>query len=374
MPLSTSATNIFMALTLITWLVSGGFKERYKNLIGNKLALSAVSLYILICIGGLYAEVDTADIQFQLLKYSRLLFLAMAITLLQEEKWRDWGLYAFLISMLITLSLSLVSVVIPLEFVKGIANGTLDNHYVFKDHIAQNLMMSFFSLITLVKSRSQPVKLHSYIYLALAFASIIDIIFFVQGRTGIVSLVVNIFIFALFFTTPKNRKFWFSGILILGIILFFSSNNLQSRVELAISELKQHEKKELTSVGQRIEFLEKSIELIKERPLMGWGTGSYSKEFCRIAISEEWCQAGKFHPHNQFMAFGVQLGLLGILMYLVFLFSATKLVTRLTREEKVIGLGLISTLIIDSFLHAPLFLATETQFFILMLTIISAKK
>jgi O-antigen ligase len=140
-------------------------------------------------------------------------------------------------------------------------------------------------------------------------------------------------------------------------------------MKLAIDEFRQQEKKELSSVGQRVEFTNKSLILIKESPVFGWGTGSYAKEFCRVAISPEWCKAGKFHPHNQFMAFGVQLGLLGIFLYGIFLWSAANLSRQFPRPEKVIGLALVASLIVDSFLHAPLFLITEAQFFILLLAL-----
>ena len=91
---------------------------------------------------------------------------------------------------------------------------------------------------------------------------------------------------------------------------------------MAATEFQNKDSKQLTSVGQRVEFFKKSLELIKERPILGWGTGSYAQQFCRVAISVEWCQAGRFHPHNQFMAIGVQLGLLGVGVFLYFLLSA----------------------------------------------------
>jgi O-antigen ligase len=136
---------------------------------------------------------------------------------------------------------------------------------------------------------------------------------------------------------------------------------------LAATEFQNKDSKQLTSVGQRVEFFTKSLELIKEKPIFGWGTGSYAQQFCRVAISDEWCQAGKFHPHNQFMAIGVQLGLLGIGIFIYFLWSAIEIARKLDLSLKVLALGLIATLIVDSFLHAPLFLVGEAQFFIIML-------
>jgi O-antigen ligase len=369
MSLGNAPTNIFMALTLMAWVIAGGYKERFQKISGNQLAWSALALFALICVGALYSTGEISDIKYQLLKYTKLLFLVVAISLLQDKKWRDWGMNAFALAMLITLTLSLANVVSPISFVKGTAHGAVGNHYVFKDHIAQNLIMSFFAILMLVRSQVQPTKLRQYIYLLIAACSIIDIIFFVQGRTGFISLAANTTIFVVYFAPKKNRKIWFSCVLLVALALLYSSNNFNSRVKLAIDEFKQQDKKELSSIGQRVEFTNKSLALIKESPVFGFGTGSYAKEFCRIAISEEWCQAGKFHPHNQFMAFGVQLGLLGIFVYGIFLYSAANLARQFPLPEKVIGLALVATLIVDSFLHAPLFLITEAQFFTLLLAL-----
>lgn len=369
MPLGTAPTHVFMGLSLLAWLMAGGYKERFQSLSGNYFAWSALALYALLCIGVFYSTGEVAEMQYQLIKYAKLLFMLIAISLLQDKKWRDWATNAFVLAMLITLALSLISVMTPLSVVKGTAGGPSDNHFVFKDHIAQNLIMSFFALLILVKSQAQATRYRQFIYLFVAALAVIDILFFVQGRTGYISLAANIAIFIIYFTSSKRRWLWIGFALIAGIALFYSSHNFSSRMELAVTEFKQQDKKELSSVGQRVEFFKKSVELIKERPVFGWGTGSYAKEFCRVATSEEWCQAGKFHPHNQFMAFGVQLGLLGIVMYGLFLCSATKMASQFQLPEKVLGLSLIATLIVDSVLHAPLFLVTEAQFFTLLLAL-----
>lgn len=369
MPLGTAPTNILMALTLATWLMAGGYKERLSIFSDNYFPWAALSLYVLLLIGALYSTGDLHDIRFQLAKYFKLIFLLVAMSLLKDKKWRQWAFHAFALAMAITLTLSLISVLTPLSFVKGTAAGPSDNHYVFKDHIAQNLLMSFFVLLMLIRSQAAPTKKIGTLYLAVAALGIIDIVFFVQGRTGYISLAFNIFIFILFYAPSNRRLVWLAMAALTALICFHYSSNFSSRIELAVTEFNKQDAKELTSVGQRVEFTKKSLELIKERPFFGSGTGSYAKEFCRVAISPEWCEAGRHHPHNQFLAFGVQLGLMGICAYLFFLASVYKQAQRFSLPEKVLCIGLLGTMLTDSILHAPLFLVTETQFFILMLAI-----
>jgi O-antigen ligase len=367
-PIGTAPANIFCALAIIFWFAAGGYKKRFEDLKVNYLAGSTLALIFIIVIGSTYSSADFNDIYFQLTKYSKLFLILIVISLFKEKKWRDLGVNAFAASMLITLLLSLGSVFLSIPLVKGGAG----NHYVFKDHIAQNLMMSFFVILMLTKSFYETRVTVKLVYLFVAVIAAVDILFLVQGRTGYFSLLLGLLILAGFFF-PMRR--W-PVLIIAGTLcvsgVFYFSDNFSSRLNLAVLEYKNQESNELTSVGQRVEFFKKSIVLIKERPLFGWGTGAYGKEFCRVAISPEWCQAGKAHPHNQFLSFGVQFGILGIIFYLAFLGSIVKAAEKFDSADKALLIGLLGILIVDSFFHAPLFLVAEAQFFILMLGILSA--
>ncbi len=374
MPISTAATNVFMGLTLIAWLLAGGFRSRLEALRGNWFAYATVALFLLMCVGSLWSTGSREDILFQLHKYAKLLFMMPAITLMQEKKWRDRGLVAFGAAMLLTLALSLASVVWPLPFVRGTAGGPRDNHFVFRDHIAQNLMMSFFALVLLAKGQFESKARLRLIYFALGFLSIIDILFFVHGRTGYVSLALNAAVFVFFLETRRLRII---ALVVFGLIAFSAtqfSSNFNARMKLAVTEYQEQDEKKLSSVGQRVEFFKKGVQLIKERPVFGFGTGSYHKEFCRVADTQEWCLAGGFHPHNQFIAFGVQLGAVGLLAYLLYLALCVKQALALEMEARVMGAGLVATLVVDSIFHAPLFLIAEAAFFMLLFPLFMTAK
>lgn len=374
MPISTAATNVFMGLTLIAWLLAGGFRARFDTLRGNWFAYATVVLFLMMCVGSLWSTGSREDIVYQLHKYAKLLFMLPAITLMQEEKWRNRGLAAFGLAMLITLVLSLASVVWPLSFVRGTAGGPSDNHFVFRDHIAQNLMMSFFALLVAVRWQFENVQRKRALWLALAILSVIDILFFVHGRTGYVSLAFNAAVFIIFLGSTRLRIASAVVFVLIALMAVQYSNNLKNRVNLAVTEYKEQDEKKLTSVGQRVEFLKKGLLLIKERPLFGFGTGAYHKEFCRVADTQEWCLAGGFHPHNQFLAFGVQLGIAGILVYLGYLAVCVVQALKSAPQDRILGVGLVATLIADSIFHAPLFLIAEAAFFMLLFPIFMATR
>jgi O-antigen ligase len=367
MPLGTAPTFLFMALTMCFWIFSGKYTEKINTLVSNKFAQSVFIFVLIFFLGVIYSNANYEEIIYQISKYTKLFFILVGLSLIKDRKWQKLGINIFCVAMLITLLLSLTSVIFPLNFIKATFGGASNNHFVFKDHIAQNLLMSYFVLVMLVKSQETPSIVNKFISIGIAFLAIIDIVFFVQGRTGYISLAANIVLFLVYFSPRKKIGLYIALTLFISFLLFGFSKNFTSRIELAAAEFQNKDSKQLTSVGQRVEFFTKSLELIKEKPILGWGTGSYAQQFCRVAISDEWCQAGKFHPHNQFMAIGVQLGLLGIGIFIYFLWSAIEIAKKLDLSQKVLALGLIATLIVDSFLHAPLFLVSEAQFFIIML-------
>jgi O-antigen ligase len=140
-----------------------------------------------------------------------------------------------------------------------------------------------------------------------------------------------------------------------------------------VSEVESHQATGAqTSAGQRMEFARKSIELIVARPALGWGTGSYSRQYCLIARSAEWCKLGSYNPHNQFLYFGVQLGIVGILAYLLWFASVAYALRPVSRVQRALGYSALTTLFVHSLLDSPLYIVTEGTWYPLMLGILLA--
>lgn len=69
----------------------------------------------------------------------------------------------------------------------------------------------------------------------------------------------------------------------------------------------------INSSGLRLEFWQKSLEFLREAPLIGHGTGSVRGLFERAAIGKTGLAAEAVsNPHNQTLYFGIQWGSLGI--------------------------------------------------------------
>lgn len=97
-----------------------------------------------------------------------------------------------------------------------------------------------------------------------------------------------------------------------------------------------------------------------EKPWLGHGTGSFAKEYQRIAQGEPFITK---NPHNEFLMIGVQLGLIGLLVYLGFLGSQFYCARKLPDQDKWLAQGLLVSLLITSLFNTPFFDHTEGHWY-----------
>ena len=67
------------------------------------------------------------------------------------------------------------------------------------------------------------------------------------------------------------------------------------------------------SVMPRLLLWQESVEVIKEKPVFGWGTGAEREVLHPAQYGLAYLQ-GDPHPHNQWLLYGIRFGLVGILM------------------------------------------------------------
>ncbi|MFI3223197.1 MAG: O-antigen ligase family protein, partial [Methylococcaceae bacterium] len=93
---------------------------------------------------------------------------------------------------------------------------------------------------------------------------------------------------------------------------------------------------------------------------------SFAKEYERISSTET--MKAK-NPHNEFLMISVQLGAVGLFIYLGFLASQYFLSKRLPHQEKCVAQGLLLTLIITSLFNTPIMDHTEGHWFLMMIAL-----
>ena len=80
------------------------------------------------------------------------------------------------------------------------------------------------------------------------------------------------------------------------------------------------------SLSSRVKYYETAFELIKEKPLHGWGYGRKMPRKIRKKLGEKWFREKglkpfKSHCHNSYLELTLESGFLGLVAFLAFLYA-----------------------------------------------------
>jgi O-antigen ligase len=186
-----------------------------------------------------------------------------------------------------------------------------------KDYISQSAMFTICALVIMrfafdmwqTNRRQLAVMLF---VLALTFLS--NVFYVATSRTFLLVIPVLLVVFGYQAFRWKGAVSLVVGITVLAMAAWPSASSLRLRVSSFFDEIRAYQPTAVpTPAGERLEFWRKSLGFIKEAPLFGHGTGSIRDRFRRSVVGQSGMAAEvAANPHNQTLAVGIQLGLVGI--------------------------------------------------------------
>jgi O-antigen ligase len=325
-PVSTALDSILLGLLTALWILAGNYKEKWRQIKNNPLALLSLGLFALLALGLLYGESNPWDGLRYLSKYKELLLIALLIPCFQDERTRRRGLLAFALALVLTLLFSYaigIGLLPEYFFFPGLSPNLTNswNPVTFKLSITHNILMAIAAFLFAQLARRESATGIRILWGILSMLAVFNVLFMVQGRIGYLILTALWVYF--FYDTLKWKGLALAAML--GTLLFtgayLGSDTFHSRITKAASEFSQWHPNQLAavgdSVGLRMEWYRNSLEIIRDHPVFGVGTGGF-----RQAYAEKIKGTGMLpttNPHNQYLLTAIDLGLLG-LGFLLYLF------------------------------------------------------
>lgn len=357
---STSLAIIMSGILSTLWLVTGQFKYLPDTLKKCPVAAWALALLVFF-IGGLsYGSATTGEAVSMVTKYRELFFITILCSFLTKEREVNLAWKAFVVASVITLLASYL-------MDSDIINSNKQGDPSIKSRITHGIFIAFFIFYCLHKvSDGGP---YFRFYLIGVILSLYNIFFIVEGRTGQLTALALILLFAIQRFSNKGRVLTVVAVSVF-LVLFLSFSDKANRINEGFANTQAYlqPKPEQTesSMGQRYTFWKYSLKLIAEKPLLGHGTGSFAKEYQRVAVGEQFITV---NPHNEFLMIGVQLGVCGLLLYLGFLSSQFYYAGKLPDNRKWLAQGLLVLLTITSLFNTPFFDHTEGHWYACMIAL-----
>jgi O-antigen ligase len=227
--------------------------------------------------------------------------------------------------------------------------------------------------------------LYKYIY-ALNTILLVVALFFTQTLNAWIGLAVGAVIFAVLFIIymPKYRKMVVISAIALTVIA--SALVFSFKPEEAIGKLAKIGRFETFAERGRWLMWKSAVEMIKEKPVFGFGAGTYRVRFteyeARLLKTKEF--TGYTHiitkdAHNDYLQIGSELGLAGLLLLLLFtgsvIFGAVRNLSKEENDKIIIHIGLLCALIafsVHMFFNFPLKIAPSAVLFFLFLGLLAS--
>lgn len=351
--ISPTLNGLLFVAALLT-LFSGNIREKWKMIIQNKMYYFVFLLTGLFFLGALY---NTHGFIIGLKGFYKYLIHFTIMTLLLplfiDAKWRRWAINLLIASTL------LISVVLYWPFI-----GINVNHTIAS--IEFSVLLAFTTYLLLHKLCEQKIQIYRMIDAALILYFFYAVYFLNYERTGMLVLLILLCLFT------WQRLQW-QGLLLglltvtaLVTILWSTSSTFHSRVSKGIHELMNYSHSYKSSLGLRIYFAQQSLHLIKQHPI-GLGTGLFTKGSDSIHHHRKnigtTLNNYRLNPENTYFHIALQIGWLGLLVFIGLLIMQYYETRYLPPSEKYLTQGLIITLIVSSFFIIAFYLNRTAVFY-----------
>lgn len=378
-PISVALDNLLLLLSGILFVPWGAGKywEICKT---NPVARASIALFVMLMIGVAYGQAPLSDGIGILGKYIDLAYIPIFMILFRDENIRRAALNAFLVVMTSTLILSLLvgcGLIPRAEWM----NQQAGEPVIFHGYIAQNFLMAFTAFLFFLKFKEPKNTRAGLVYLSLAVISSYNVLFMVTARTGplvLFGLTVYLALALQMGRTKLDIKKLSVAIAVtlLAILLTYQlSPKFHGRIVLMTKEVKEWDSQqppnETSSIGLRLRFYYETLQIIAANPLIGVGTGGFSKAFSgrigeRGSVSSE-------NPHNGYLLITTQIGLIGLALLLYLFCTMWKSALHIENYfERNAGIGLVISVALDCLVNSPLLDHTEGIFFAFMSALLFA--
>ena len=362
--ISTAATNIFLILTITTTVIIFLRKRNYQIFFDEKIIKYSLLIYILLILSVFYTIGEHYEVTNLLKKYIKFLYIPIIFYYISIFKNENLIANYFIKGSCLILFLSYLKYFSVLDFqgfyafLDNLNIATIkskiifDKTGVFQNYLTQGIIFSFLSFISFVFAR----KSGSFLLYIISVLSFINIMFLNDSRTAyILVLTLLAIILIKYLKINKFLSLIGTACICLTITLTNIGDNFYERVIRINTDIEMMANNNFdSSLGKRYLWLQSGFNNIKSKPIFGYGVGSYKSKINEYISSNNINIDSSLvvtnNPHNEFVSLSSQIGLFGLLFFIMFLISLFKY-----RENNFIVYGVFTTVVISSLFNSAFY-------------------
>ena len=303
------------------WAISGEALRSLRSSLRHPLGIALLIFLAIAAIAMLYSPAPWEDRWHAFWGWRRFGYAVVLLGFFASGNWKKHFLAAYLAVACIGLLASYLAVfgLVPSRTV--VLGGVELHGVVLQNHGTQGIVFSLalLCLAHFAKSASARVR-WGLLVAAVLFA--VNVLYITPGRSGYAAFLVAAFVSAAMLFGWRRIHIWLSIGILVGAATFMTATQLRDRMLQGIDEISRADSSAaLTSMGTRILFYRTTLELIRERPIFGYGTGSFGKVYSELVAQRynDWRATPSTDPHSQYLFIAMELGVVGLAAFLAVL-------------------------------------------------------
>lgn len=318
-----SLAKILLFVCGVAYLVTNHFHKRTDIALSSAwtpkvVLISVVAFFISLA----WTGVDLEIALLALVKHAKLLEILLLVSLIRTAREARIGIFAFAAGQTFVLLNSwLLAAGVPIPW----TTDPIGKYVVFSTYLDQSIM---FATTAGVLWHLQTVYLWPrWLSAILGTAALVNVFLLLGGRTGYL-VAIAVLSLAITWALPKRLRLaaLIATPLVLVLGLYLGSSQVQGRLSKIAVESQSYAQQVETdsSSGWRINAWSRSVQAITESPWYGYGVGSWAITVKRLqgtSGSKIFGAGNASNPHQEYLLWGVEMGVAGTFLFLFFIFS-----------------------------------------------------
>jgi O-antigen ligase len=324
LPIAWISLAKFLLFTFgLVYLIGNHWSKRNNSILAQLWTTKIVLVIVIaFAVSLLWTEADTEAALSSYVKHAKLMGLLLIVSLIRTEREARIGIVAYATGQgFLLLSSWLMFLGVPLPWSADDAT----KYVVFSTYLDQSIMFATAASIFwhLRTARLWP----KWTGILLAALALINVLLLLEGRTGYLVALTSLSL-GVMWAMPRRLRLatLVATPLIVLVALSLGSAQVQQRVTKIIDESQDYAKTQHGSVesstGWRLNAWHRSLQAINEKPWIGHGVGAWTpaaKRFEGSTAKQIFGEGNHSNPHQEYLLWGVELGIGGLLLLLAFL-------------------------------------------------------
>ena len=369
LPLSRAGISFFIILLPLLWIIEGNFIKKYQQIRSNKL-LVIILIYLLF---NIFSILWSNNIE-QSLNVLRLnsYWLSLFVIATSIKKEQVPKIISFFLAGMFISEVIAYGVFFELWQFK---HATVENPSPFMFWIDYSVFMAFTSILLLNRILSTNYSYKQKFIFFIFFLSVTGNLFLAIGRTGQVAFIVAMFVMMIIHYKLNIKSILLSLIILSTIFTtaYQISDSFKMRANSGIKDIQNIQKMNLNgSWGIRVAYWITTFDIAKQNPILGVGIGDFKDETTHILktynyhyLNQETKKfMGKNDPHNQYLLILLQMGIVGLIIFLYLIYQILKLNIE-TKEIKELSILFVTIFFVSCFAESLFFNQFSISLFVL---------